>query len=67
MDKMLTPNEAADRLGVNRSTIMYYIDHGNLAATKVLGRWKIAERDLRDFAKRNNVVLRASGSPAGAR
>jgi len=68
MRKTYTPNEVAQMIGCTRTNIIHHIVvSGKLRATKVMGRWQIAAGDLRAFAKANNVVLRASGSPAGAR
>lgn len=52
-DKLLTLREAADRLRVSERSLYRYIHDGKLKATKV-GYWRISEKALEDFIKRNS-------------
>ncbi len=50
-DKLLTVEEAADRLGLNIETIRRYLRDGTLKGIKFgnRGGWRISERDLEIF------------------
>ena len=54
-DKMLTPTEAAALLGIKPCTVRAWIKGGKVRATKIGGRWRVAEDDL----KRQVVVVEA--------
>lgn len=43
--------DAAERLGVNPSTVWRHIGRGNLKAQKLRREWAIRSGDLREFAK----------------
>lgn len=45
-NKLYTLNEAADILKVDRQTIKNHIDRGNLKATKISNRFRIAHNEL---------------------
>lgn len=47
--KMMTPREAADRLGVQRQTVYNYIHKKQLAYYVVRGERRISEEDLEKF------------------
>jgi excisionase family DNA binding protein len=45
-EKALSVNQAARRLGVHPNTVRTAIEQGRIRATKVLGRWRISEREV---------------------
>jgi len=53
MDKLLTPKQVANKLGVSEYTIWRYIKTGELKAIKLTKRnFRIEEKDLIQFLKR---------------
>jgi len=44
--KLITPDRAANMLGVHRRTIRRWASEGEIAAVKVIGRWHIVLSDL---------------------
>jgi excisionase family DNA binding protein len=52
-EKFLTLKEVANLLRVSERSVFRYIHNGRLKATKV-GYWRISEKDLGEFIKRNS-------------
>jgi len=50
-NKMITLNEAAERLGLHYMTIYKYVRSGKLAAQKNGGSWEISLTDLENFSE----------------
>lgn len=51
--KLLTPEEAAERLNVSPLTIRKWLRSGRLRGVKVSVLWRIREQDLEKFIKEN--------------
>jgi excisionase family DNA binding protein len=51
MEKLLTPEAAADRLAVSRTTILVWLKTGQLKGRKAGRLWRIREHDLEEFLK----------------
>lgn len=54
-DKLLTIEEAAEKLRVSTRTIIRYIESGRLKASKI-GVWRIKESDLGHFLEESSNV-----------
>lgn len=53
MDKLLTPKQVANKLGISEYTIWRYIKARKLKAIKLTKRnFRIEEKDLKDFLKK---------------
>lgn len=52
-DKLLTLQEVKKILRVSDRSMYRYIAEGKLKATKI-GYWKISEKDLQDFVKKQS-------------
>jgi excisionase family DNA binding protein len=50
MDNLLSPSQAAKRLGLKPAMVRRHCQYGELKATKVGSRWVIREEDLEAFA-----------------
>jgi excisionase family DNA binding protein len=48
-EKLITPEEAADRLAVSPVTIRNWLRMGKLNGVKVSSLWRIREEDLENF------------------
>jgi len=57
-EKLLTPKEVAERLGVSLETVGSYLRAGKLPGQKVGALWRTRERDLNEYI--------AAGSEAAA-
>ncbi|MDP3093169.1 MAG: helix-turn-helix domain-containing protein [bacterium] len=56
MDKLLTPKQVANKLGVSEYTIWRYIKAGKLKAIKLtLRNFRIEEKDLIQFLKKHKT------------
>lgn len=56
MDKLLTPQQVAKRLGVCRESVWRYIRKGKLKAIKYTERnFRIDEKDLIQFLKKHKT------------
>lgn len=51
MDELLTPQEAAKILKVDRRTVYKYLRSGELPAAKIGDTWRIRQEDLDKFIK----------------
>ena len=49
---MLTLEEVADNLRVSVQTVRRLIDDGELVGIKVRGQWRVRQKDLDDYIKR---------------
>lgn len=58
--KYLTVTEAAERLGVTRQAIQYFIQVGQLEATWMLGRWGIPAEAVTKLKRRRNARQKAA-------
>jgi excisionase family DNA binding protein len=48
--KLLTPEQAAERLGVSPKTVRDWLREGKLPGYKLMGKlWRVSESDLADF------------------
>lgn len=55
MDRLLTLNDAAARLSLDRETIRRYLQAGKLKGHKIAGwKWRIKEEDLESFIKEDS-------------
>lgn len=52
----LTPRVAARRLGVTLSTVYRLIEHGELAASKVGGRWVVYASAVEELLRRSHNI-----------
>lgn len=48
-ERLLTPEQVADRLSISRLTVMRYLRTGTLRAVKVGRLWRVRESDLEAF------------------
>ena len=56
MDKLLTPKQVANKLGVSEYTIWRYIKAGKLKSIKLTKRnFRIEEKDLIQFIKKHKT------------
>ncbi|PIR89754.1 hypothetical protein COS93_01525 [bacterium (Candidatus Gribaldobacteria) CG07_land_8_20_14_0_80_33_18] len=56
MDKLLTPKQVANKLGVSEYTIWRYIKAGKLKSIKLTKRnFRIEEKDLIQFLKKHKT------------
>lgn len=55
-DHQVTPNEAADLLGMSRPHLLTFLDAGALAFTRVGSHRRIGASDLADFAARREAA-----------
>lgn len=56
MNKLLTPKQVANKLGVSEFTIWRYIKDGKLKAIKLTKRnFRIEEKDLIQFLKKHKT------------
>jgi len=53
--RLLRPEEAAERLGVGRSKVFEWLGDGRLPSVKLDGSRRIAEADLAAFIARHRV------------
>jgi len=51
--RLLTPEEAAERLNVSPLTVRKWLRSGRLRGVKVSVLWRIREQDLEKFIKEN--------------
>lgn len=49
MQKLLTPEEAADTLAVSKDTVLAWLRSGQLKGVKAGRLWRVRERDLEAF------------------
>lgn len=60
MNRLLTLDEAADKLQIDRETIRSYLQTGKLKGHKIAGwMWRIKETDLEAFVEENTNVRTA--------
>jgi excisionase family DNA binding protein len=64
MEKLLTPEDAADRLSVSRDAILSWLQRGQLKGVKAGRLWRIREKDLEDFL--TEPVLAPKEAPPSA-
>lgn len=50
IDNYATTNQAAERLGIHRNSVIRLIRKGRLPAVKFLGQWAIDKNTLEQFA-----------------
>jgi excisionase family DNA binding protein len=51
VERLITPEDAADRLAVSKSTILDWLRSGQLKGVKAGRLWRLRERDLAAFLK----------------
>jgi excisionase family DNA binding protein len=51
MEKLITPEDAAERLAVSKNTILDWLRSGQLKGVKAGRLWRLRERDLEEFLK----------------
>lgn len=66
LEKLLTPEEAAERLSVSPKTLRDWLRAGTLKGIKAGNLWRVRESDLEAFLNRNAGV-KASASRISAR
>ncbi len=59
MEKLITPEYAADRLAVSKNTILDWLRSGQLKGVKAGRLWRLRERDLAEFLKEPESVREA--------
>ena len=53
MDKLLTPEQAAERLQISPLTVRKWLREGKLPGVKPGGKvWRVREKDLEEFLNR---------------
>jgi excisionase family DNA binding protein len=60
MEKLITPEDAADRLAVSKNTILDWLRSGQLKGVKAGRLWRLRERDLEEFLKEPEPAREAS-------
>ena len=55
-DRLITPKEAADRLAVSPSTVLLWLQTGQLKGVKAGKLWRIRERAIDEFLKEPEPV-----------
>jgi len=56
MEKLITPEKAADLLAVPKGTILDWLRSGQLKGVKAGRLWRLRERDLAEFLKEPEAV-----------
>jgi excisionase family DNA binding protein len=56
MEKLITPEDAADKLAVSKNTILDWLRSGQLKGVKAGRLWRLRERDLEEFLKEPEPV-----------
>src|SRR5919109_3938784 len=51
VERLITPEDAADRLAVSKNTILDWLRSGQLRGVKAGRLWRLRERDLAEFLK----------------
>jgi excisionase family DNA binding protein len=51
VERLITPEDAADRLAVSKTTILDWLRSGQLKGVKAGRLWRLRERDLAEFLK----------------
>jgi excisionase family DNA binding protein len=60
VERLITPEDAADRLAVSKNTILDWLRSGQLKGVKAGRLWRLRERDLEEFLKEPAPVREAS-------
>jgi excisionase family DNA binding protein len=58
VERLITPEDAADRLAVSKSTILDWLRSGQLKGVKAGRLWRLRERDLAAFLKEPEPALK---------
>jgi excisionase family DNA binding protein len=56
VERLITPEDAADRLAVSKNTILDWLRSGQLKGVKAGRLWRLRERDLAAFLKEPEPV-----------
>lgn len=56
MEDYLSPQDIADKLGLNVHTIYKYLREGDIKGSKIGNKYRIAESDLKNFLKANPIT-----------
>jgi excisionase family DNA binding protein len=56
VERLITPEDAADRLAVSKNTILDWLRSGQLKGVKAGRLWRLRERDLAEFLKEPEPV-----------
>ena len=56
VERLITPEDAADRLAVSKNTILDWLRSGQLRGVKAGRLWRLRERDLAEFLKEPEPV-----------
>jgi excisionase family DNA binding protein len=56
VERLITPEDAADRLAVSKNTILDWLRSGQLKGVKAGRLWRLRERDLAAFLKEPEAV-----------
>jgi excisionase family DNA binding protein len=60
MERLLTLDEAAEKLQVDKESIRNYLTSGKLKGHKIAGwMWRVKEKDLEAFVEENTNVTQA--------
>jgi excisionase family DNA binding protein len=60
-EKLLTPEEVAERLRISRWTVMDYLREGRIKGRKIGRLWRITEEDLQAFVEGQVVAMAKKG------
>ncbi len=55
IDKLLTPDEVAQRLGITPNTVRIYLREGRIKALKVGKLWRVRESDLQKHIRGDHI------------
>jgi len=55
IDKLLTPDEVAQRLGITPNTVRIYVREGRIKALKVGKLWRVRESDLQKHIEGDHI------------
>ena len=56
MDKIYTPEEIAEQLGLKKTTIWKYIRNGKMAANKFGTHYRVTQQQLDDFLAASTTI-----------
>jgi excisionase family DNA binding protein len=65
-DQYQTVREVADRLRVSEATVRHWVRDGALRAIDIGKGWRIADRDLEEFLRRQETRARTDAPADGA-
>ena len=65
LQTILTPEEVADLLRVNKQTLYRWLNEGTLPGHQVGNGWRIVRDDLHEWMRQGSNARRSSAEPTG--